>query len=143
MTSQCQNFSPDHEFLLVQGCLIMHDLLCCFSGSVGTPLALIADGPIPASRVVFAGWMIFMHLHTCASLVLFPDWSGNETAHRLPSLHGSLDSIATLTEQMIGHKLKTKQTTGDGVLVKRVSTAGSSVSLYRPHSLPGPPCPHL
>jgi len=54
----------------------------------------------------------------------------------LLSLHSSLDSIATLTQQMIGHKLKTKQTTGDGVLVKRVSTAALSVSLYSPHSPP-------
>jgi len=36
-----------------------------------------------------------------------------------------LDSIATLTQQMIGHKLKTKQTTGDGVLVKRLMVAES------------------
>ena len=44
----------------------------------------------------------------------------------LPSLSfSSLDSIATLTNQMIGHKLKTKQTTGDGVLVKKVKTITS------------------
>ena len=37
----------------------------------------------------------------------------------------SLASIPGLTEQMIGHKLKTKQTTGDGVTVHRVMVAES------------------
>lgn len=35
----------------------------------------------------------------------------------------SLESIPDLTKQMIGYKLKTKQTTGDGVTVKRVMVA--------------------
>ena len=34
-----------------------------------------------------------------------------------------MDSIKGLTSQMIGYKLKTKQTTGDGVLVKSVMVA--------------------
>ena len=43
-----------------------------------------------------------------------------------PSLYSpSLDSIPALTNQMIGHKLKTKQTTGNGVLVKKVKTITS------------------
>ena len=37
----------------------------------------------------------------------------------------SLASIPRLTEQMIGYKLKTKQTTGDGVTVNRVMVAES------------------
>ncbi|XP_064399963.1 succinate--CoA ligase [GDP-forming] subunit beta, mitochondrial-like [Halichondria panicea] len=36
-----------------------------------------------------------------------------------------LDSIGALTEQMIGYKLETKQTTGDGVLVHKVMVAES------------------
>ncbi|KAG1681701.1 Succinate--CoA ligase [GDP-forming] subunit beta, mitochondrial [Nymphon striatum] len=33
------------------------------------------------------------------------------------------EEVAPLVEKMLGHKLKTKQTTGDGVMVKTVSTA--------------------
>ena len=44
-----------------------------------------------------------------------------------PSLSSllSLDSITGITEQMIGYKLKTKQTTGDGVTVKKIMVAES------------------
>jgi succinyl-CoA synthetase beta subunit len=41
------------------------------------------------------------------------------------SLSYSLDSITGLTQQMIGYKLKTKQTTGDGVTVNRIMVAES------------------
>ena len=37
----------------------------------------------------------------------------------------SLDSITDLTQQMIGYKLKTKETTGDGVTVKKIMVAES------------------
>ena len=37
--------------------------------------------------------------------------------------HPSLDSIQPLAAQMIGHKLKTKQTPGEGVLVNKVMVA--------------------
>lgn len=37
----------------------------------------------------------------------------------------SLNSIEGLSKQMIGYKLKTKQTTGDGVLVSKVMVAES------------------
>ena len=37
----------------------------------------------------------------------------------------SLDSVTGLTQQMIGYKLKTKQTNGDGVTVNRIMVAES------------------
>ena len=36
----------------------------------------------------------------------------------------SLDSVEGLARQMLGYKLKTKQTTGDGVVVRKVRREG-------------------
>ena len=43
----------------------------------------------------------------------------------LSPLYYSLDSVMGLTQKMIGYKLKTKQTTGDGVTVNRIMVAES------------------
>ena len=58
---------------------------------------------------------IISHLYPVMLMALSPPYYFNY----------SLDSITGLTQQMIRYKLKTKQTTGDGVAVNRIMVAES------------------